>query len=194
MGSPIAQNIVLLCGLVVQIVTLCFLIKYVRATVGIQKAAIAQAQASQDLAQWQRRQWELDSKEQEWRGLISTLTQCFHKIELAKAVAPNVFAQATRQWVVRQEEGRRALIEAWGVIEDRLSIRDMLERERVREDWREIEFMSGRAAPAKSGETPAVANPAGVTDLQQKWLALHRKLVRAAQADLGIAVGGASRG
>jgi len=39
MGSPIAQNIVMLGGLVVQIVTLCYLIKYVRATVGMQKAA-----------------------------------------------------------------------------------------------------------------------------------------------------------
>lgn len=49
MGSPIAQNIVLLGGLVVQIVTLCYLIKYVRATLGIQKAAGAQTQTSQDL-------------------------------------------------------------------------------------------------------------------------------------------------
>ncbi|MGD0456850.1 MAG: hypothetical protein ABSC21_03795 [Terriglobia bacterium] len=49
MGSPIAQNIVMLGGLVVQIVTLCYLIKYVRATVGMQKAAGAQTQASQDL-------------------------------------------------------------------------------------------------------------------------------------------------
>jgi hypothetical protein len=43
------QSIVLLGGLVVQSVTLCYLIKYVRATVGIQKAAVAQTQASQDL-------------------------------------------------------------------------------------------------------------------------------------------------
>jgi hypothetical protein len=49
MGSPIVQNIVLLCGLVVQIVTLWYLIKYVRATVGIQNAAVAQTRASQDL-------------------------------------------------------------------------------------------------------------------------------------------------
>jgi hypothetical protein len=49
MGSPIAQNIIMLAGLVVQIVTLCYLIKYVRATIGIQKAAGAQTQASQDL-------------------------------------------------------------------------------------------------------------------------------------------------
>lgn len=49
MGSPIAENTVLLGGLVVQIMTLCYLIKYVRATVGIQEAAAAQTQASQDL-------------------------------------------------------------------------------------------------------------------------------------------------
>jgi hypothetical protein len=49
MGSWFVQNIVLLVGLIVQIVTLCYLVKYVRATVRIQKAAVAQTQASQDL-------------------------------------------------------------------------------------------------------------------------------------------------
>jgi hypothetical protein len=49
MGSPVVQNIVVLGGLVVQIATLCYLIKYVRATAGIQKAAVAQTQASQEL-------------------------------------------------------------------------------------------------------------------------------------------------
>jgi hypothetical protein len=49
MGSPIVETIVLLGGLVVQIVTLCYLIKYVRATVGIQKATVAQTQTGQDL-------------------------------------------------------------------------------------------------------------------------------------------------
>jgi hypothetical protein len=49
MGSPIAQSAILLGGLVVQIVTLCYLIKYVQATVGIQKAAVEQTKASQDL-------------------------------------------------------------------------------------------------------------------------------------------------
>jgi hypothetical protein len=39
----------MLAGLVVQVVALCYLVKYVRATVGIQKAAVAQTQASQDL-------------------------------------------------------------------------------------------------------------------------------------------------
>jgi hypothetical protein len=49
MGSSVVQDGVMLAGLVVQVVALCYLIKYVRATVGIQKAAAAQTQASQDL-------------------------------------------------------------------------------------------------------------------------------------------------
>jgi hypothetical protein len=49
MGSPIVQSIALFGGLVVQIVTLCYLIKYVRATIGIQRAAVAQTRAGQDL-------------------------------------------------------------------------------------------------------------------------------------------------
>jgi hypothetical protein len=180
----------MLAGLVVQVVALCYLIKYVRATVGIQKAAGAQTQASQDLAQWQRRQWALDSRKQEWSELIGTLTECVQKIELAKAVAPNVFALATPQWVARQEEARRALLEAGGVISDRLFIKDVLEKERVREDWREIEVMSEGPASVSRDHTAGVAGFAGVTDLQQKWVTLHRKLVRAAQADLGVTVGG----
>ncbi len=217
-GTVFTQNVILFLALVVNVVTLVFLIKYVRATKGIEEAANkqtevsqgllraanvqgeasrelmaaanAQAAASEKLARWQPEQWRRDSRGQEWRELIGTLTQCFPKIELAKAVAPNAFVPATAQWNARQEEGRRALLEAWGVINDRLFIRDVLERERVREDWKEIESMSDRAAPVGPGEAPAIASPAGVTDLQQKWLVLHRKLVKAAQADLGIATGG----
>jgi hypothetical protein len=107
-----------------------------------------------------------------------------------KAVAPHVFAAHTPQWVARQEEGRWALLDAWGVINNRLFITDVLERERVREDWKEIEVMTDRPVPANQSEPPAGASSAGPTDLQQKWVALHRKLVRLAQADLGIATGG----
>jgi hypothetical protein len=49
MGSPAAQNVIALLGLLLQVATLCFLIVYVRATIGIQKAAVAQTQASRDL-------------------------------------------------------------------------------------------------------------------------------------------------
>ena len=49
MTSLIVQDVIMLASLIVQIVTLCYLIKYVRATVGIQKAAVEQTKASQAL-------------------------------------------------------------------------------------------------------------------------------------------------
>lgn len=49
MGTPVAQNLIVFGTLAIQIVTLCYLVKYVRATVGIQKAAMEQTKASQDL-------------------------------------------------------------------------------------------------------------------------------------------------
>ena len=49
MASLIVQDVIMLASLIVQIVTLCYLIRYVRATVGIQKAAVAQTQTGQDL-------------------------------------------------------------------------------------------------------------------------------------------------
>jgi hypothetical protein len=142
------------------------------------------------LVRWPRKQWALDRRKEEWGELIATLTKCFPKIEIVTAVAPHVFAAHTPQWAARQEGGRWALLEARGVINNRLFITDVLERERVREDWKEIELMTDRAVPANQGEPPAGASSAGLTDLQQKWVALHRKLVRLAQADLGIATGG----
>jgi len=183
MGSLITQNIVLLGGLIVQIVTLCYLIKYVRATQRIEKETVRQSETNRELAAWQRRQWELDSRKQEWRELIGTLTQCFQKIELEFAnPTPNIFAQHTREWIADRSEAVSVRLKAAKVIDDRLFITDQLEKERVRECWTEIEAMSV-STPTQMGQPPP-----GITDLQRKWAALHMKLVRAAQADLGIAV------
>jgi len=146
MASLVVQDVIMLASLIVQIVTLCYLIKYVRATVGIQKAAVEQTKASQELARWQRRQWLLDNRKQEWSEVIGTLTKCFPRIELARAAAPNVFATATAQWVARQEDGRWALLEAWSVINSRLFITEVLEKENVKEGWKEIEVVSDRRA------------------------------------------------
>jgi len=193
MASLIVQDVIILASLIVQIVTLCYLIKYVRATVGIQRAAVEQTKASQDLAQWQHRQWELDNRKEEWRELISTLTRCFPKIGDMVAVAPNVFAAATPQWVARQQEARSALLEASAAITNRLFITDVLERESVWEDWREVEVALDRPVPAGGPQAPTLATSAAVTGIQQKCVALRRKLLRAAQADLGFAVGGVDR-
>ena len=59
MGSPIVQDFIMLGGLVVQIVTLCYLVKYVKATVGIQKAGAEQTKASQDLVRAAKGQAEM---------------------------------------------------------------------------------------------------------------------------------------
>ena len=183
MGTQAAQNWILMLNLIAVGIYVCFTRK-------IYQASDKQAKATQDLARSQRQQWELDSRKEEWRELIDTLTQCFHKVELAKASLPYPSVSAPPQWVVVPGEARRALLEAVGVISNRLFIKDVLEKERVREDWREIELMSEGSAPVSRDHTAGVAGSAGVTDLQQKWVTLHRKLVRAALTDLGVTVGG----
>ncbi len=49
MGTTTTQNIILLAGLLVQIVTLIFLVRYVRATKGIENAANEQTNGTQNL-------------------------------------------------------------------------------------------------------------------------------------------------
>jgi hypothetical protein len=184
-GYEAAQTWVLAGGLLVSIVTLIYLIKYVRATKGIESAAAGQTAASQDLACWQRKQWELDSRKQEWRELIGTLTEAFQKVELMIAPMPHVFALATPQGAARQADARWALVQA-AVLNDRLFILDVVENEHIREDWRDIEVMSDQLNPVQQGQITATASTAGITDFQQKWVAFHRKLVKLAQADSGI--------
>jgi hypothetical protein len=212
MGSPIVQSIVLLGGFVVQIVTLCYLIKYVRATVGIQKAAVAQTQASQDLARWQPEQWRRDSRGQEWRELIGTLATSVLKIEAGPPPHPFVpgtvagaggfdrrepigdivvGGMSTREAEALRDERshwlNEALFAAARVISDRLLITDVLEREHIREEWREIEVMSGDLPLYQQDATSANGEHGAVTGFLEKWKQLRKKLVGLAQQDLGVA-------
>jgi hypothetical protein len=174
MGSVIAQNIILLGCLVVQVVTLRYLIKYVRATVGIQKAAGEQTQASQDLARWQRTQWDLDNRKQEWRELIEVWVRCAHRIESAKRSAQaSTFAPFNKGAAQPIQE---ALGAAQAVLSNRLYIRDAVQKENLGSMWREIEGYY----------QPATTNFSDLSGFQEKWSVLHERLFTAAKTDLGI--------
>jgi hypothetical protein len=142
---------------------------YVWFTRRIYQASVEQAKASQDLARSQRQQWELDSRKEEWRELIDTVTLCFNKIELAWR-----FRSTADRWV----EAQSAALDAERVIEDRLFITEFVEREGVLKAWREAKDKAFSAGIVEHQES------------QQKLAALHQMLVRAAQADLGVAVRG----
>jgi hypothetical protein len=213
MGSLTAQNIILVGGLVVQIVTLYYLIKYVRATKGIQEAsnkqtelsqgllgaadaqmevsrdlmaaANAQAAASEKMARWQPEQWRRDSRGQDWKELVGALTECVLQIENAP-LAPNVFA--TGVVAGRSTMIRGALMDAARALNDRLFITDALEKEHIRVGWREIEAMANTLPIYIPTPQEVNARSPSITDFQQKWEAFHRMLVSAAQADLGIAI------
>jgi hypothetical protein len=139
------------------------------------------------LVRWQRKQWKLDSRKQEWSELIGTLTECFQKIEIEFAApVPNTFAQHTREWVAHQVETPSVRLRAARVIDDRLFIIDVLEKEHVREGWGEIELASYTPISVQQNPPHQAGGSVSVTGLQQKWAAFHRNLVRAAQLDLGI--------
>jgi hypothetical protein len=213
MGSPIVQSIILIGALVVQIVTLCYLIKYVRATIGIQKAAVAQTRASQDLARWQPEQWRRDSRGQEWRELIGTLTAAFSKIQAGPPphpFAPKTVGEPTLGFAIERlgEQIREAsalrdetshwlneaLFAAARVISDRLFITDVLEREHIREEWREIEIMSGDLPLYHQDARATNGKSVTITAFQEKWTQLRQKLIGLAQQDLGVAVLAADAG
>jgi hypothetical protein len=231
-GTPIAQNVVLFLAFVVNVVTLVFLIKYVRATKGIQEAAnkqtevsqgllraanvqseasgnlmaaaTAQAAASERLAGWQPEQWRRDSRGQEWREFIGTLTTSVSKIE--GGPQPHPFAPRTAgvgtaafaaQLMNRMLEAvalrnermhwlNEALLAAARVIGDRLLIAGVLKREHIREEWKEIE----RMAHDFYEQDPASAEGwfVTITTFQGKWAELRQKLILLAQQDLGVAV------
>ena len=196
-SSMLVQNVILAASLVVSVVTLVFLVKYVRATKGIEKAAIdqaettqelaksasdqtkvsqeliraankqaegsqAQAESGRELARWQREQWELDSRKQEWRELISTLTRCVEMIRVGQR------SQNNAEWLQTVQAARG---NASTVITDRLFITTEITRDGLRDKWDEIAkmpFPNGMASP----------------DFQKKWHDLHKKLVELAQQDL----------
>jgi hypothetical protein len=211
-GTPVAQNVILSLAFALNVVTLIFLIKYVRATKGIQEAANKQTAASERLARWQPEQWRRDSRGQEWRELIGTLTTSVLKIEAGPPPHPFVprtvversagvlfrlsediiGGMTAGEWKAFRDEcsywRNEALFAAARVISDRLLIADALEREHIREEWREIELMSGDLPLYQENVTSTDGESATVTAFQQKWAQLRRKLVELARQDLGVAV------
>jgi hypothetical protein len=206
MGSSTVQEAIMLGSLVVQIVTLCYLIKYVRATIGIQKAAVAQTQASERLARWQPEQWRRDSRGQEWRELLGTLTTSVSKI--LAGPPPHPFVPRRVGWrtgiglgeaimdQAREAEAshdershwlNEALFAGERVIADRLLITDVLEREHIREGWIEIEVMSEDLRLYQENATSTNGEAATITAFSGKWKQLRNKLVGLAQQDLGVA-------
>jgi hypothetical protein len=207
MGSAVAQNIILLGGLVVQVATLCYLIKYVRATKGIEEAANqqavvsrgllkaandqtranqdlmavanAQSKSSEELARWQPEKWRRDSRGQEWRELIGTLTKCAEEIESAKRMTQAQGAPFAALSKERAGRTRELLEAARVVLRDRLFIRDVVEREKIDNEWNEVQAYY-RPLNTDFGNLP---------DFQQKWGQLHEKLLKAACEDLGMGGG-----
>jgi hypothetical protein len=199
MGTQAAQNWVLLANLVAVGVYVCF-------TRRIYHASDRQAKASQDLARWQTEQWRRDSRGQEWRELIGTLTTSVLRIEAGPPphpFAPKTVGEPTLGFAVeRLDEQIReaaalrdecshwrneALFAAARVICDRLFITDVLEREHIREEWREIEVMSGDLPLSHQDARATNGRSVTITGFQEKWTKLRQKLVRLAQQDLGVA-------
>jgi len=130
MGTQAAQNWLLLANLLALGI-------YVWLTHGIKQASNEQTLASRKLAQWQRDQWQLDSRKQEWKELLETLTRCVQEIEKVKSASVNTVAA----W----DYVNPALLEGSRVIRDRLFIADVVsreDREDIESEWKEIERMA----------------------------------------------------
>lgn len=128
---------------------------------------------------WQLRQWKLNSRKEEWRELIGTLTRCAQQIVVAMSTALSTFAA--------RAEVSEAQLEGSRVIRDRLFITSVLGTERIQDRWIEIEKLANSAIPHEAVVDPPFKGPVfSVTQFQSKWSALHAKLVALAQKDLGI--------
>jgi hypothetical protein len=167
MGTQAAQNWLLMANLLAVCIYVCF-------TRRIYHASDKQATATRDLARWQRRQWELDGRKQEWRELIEVLVRCADQIDSAKRTAQvSTFGPFAKEGAERLQRSREA---ARAVLSNRLYIRNVVEREDLENLWREVEEYY----------KPANTNFGDLTGFQEKWKHLHETLVTAAKTDLGI--------
>jgi len=110
----------------------------------------------------QRKQWILDNKKSEWRELFTTLCRS------ARTILHN---HPHSLGAVAGEQARLADAadqEARMVIQDRLSIADVMQKENVLETW----------------ERGIAKDEAGV--FWADWWDLHATLVKAARKDLGL--------
>lgn len=167
MGTQSAENWILFFTLIAVVVYAWFTKRQIAATNG--------------LAKWERERWELDSRREEWRRLLGTLTTCVHRIMTAKCGPQSQKFPASLGWE-SDDAIREALLEAAQVIQNRVFVRDELLSFNLEDAWKEIE---------KQGDFPPVAINANVTvfnftDFQQNWKHLHNRLVEAARRDLKI--------
>jgi hypothetical protein len=106
-----------------------------------------------------RQEWVKDNKKQEWRELISTLSQSFHYIK------NNSFGLVSGE----QEKGcMEADAEARRAIESRIFVARQIQRENVLERWQLL------AAERDWGR------------MIQYWSELHATLIKTAHKDCGI--------
>ena len=110
-----------------------------------------------------RKEWVKDNKKQEWRELISTLSQSFHHLK-NYSLGNGVVAISGEQ-----EKGLlEADAEARRCIESRLFIAHQIQHENVLERW---QLLAGEQDWSR---------------MVEYWNSLHRTLIAAAHKDLGI--------
>lgn len=111
---------------------------------------------------WQRhREWVKDNKKQEWRELISGLSQSFHYL---KNYGFGVIGEEQQKGLLEADaEARR-------VIESRLFVVHQIQRENVLERWH------------------LLAAERDWSRMVEYWNSLHGTLVAAAHNDLGIGI------
>ena len=113
---------------------------------------------------WQRhREWVKDNKKQEWRELISSLSQSFHYLKNYSGYGIAIGGEQQKGLVEADAEARRA-------IESRLFVAHQIQRENVLERWQ------------------LLAAEKDWSRMIEYWNSLHGTLVTAAQKDLGIGI------
>jgi hypothetical protein len=141
-------------------------------------------------ARTQQKGWEKNSKKEEWRELRSTLERCQQKIKSVKVAVPNLGDMSGEAY----DEVREAELEGARVIQDRLFILELLQNNKVKEDWDEIQKLAELPGPSpgmvydKSNMPPAktAQSTFSVTTFNARWVAMHSKLVNLARKDLGL--------
>jgi hypothetical protein len=112
---------------------------------------------------WQRhREWVKDNKKQEWRELISTLSQSFHYLK-NYGYGGVISGEQEKGLIEADAEARRA-------IESRLFVVHQIQRENVLERWQ------------------LLAAERDWSRMVEYWTWLHATLVAAAHKDLGIGI------
>jgi ElaB/YqjD/DUF883 family membrane-anchored ribosome-binding protein len=108
---------------------------------------------------WQRKRWLLESKQTEYRELISRLSESVH------CIVKN-WAGITGQ---QREEARNAVMAGMSVIEDRILIHKQIVAQNVAARWQLV-----------------IAEEKDIEKVRVRWNDLHSALIKIAQEDLGL--------